>query len=482
MANRVSKKFWQASNGEALGTALASRPELKTLNDSELKEIFALLPPLDGCQVLELGAGTGRFTGELARRAQSLTALDISTEALQQNRLKHAQFNNITYQSIDALEYHNETQPFDFIFINWLFMYLDDDDSQALLQNLQHALKPGGQIFIRESCEYAYNGKSWLRNFLHSGWQTIKPGKQQSIYRLQKFRGPFWKNALWMTFNSARVQNYRSVTSYQALFSQNFEVIDSGYLVTYELAYRHQNQRYWMLRKSAASVGDGIEAAPRSWSFGGEVWRSFDSHIHRSIPFYPQLHEVIIRLCEQLLTDGGAVYELGCSTGSLCRQLKQRLPSADVIGVDIEPNMIQAAEAAGGAVQYHCADILEHPMKSCSVAILSYTLQFVAPERRLELLKKIQTQLKSGGAIILAEKVKRRDTQLEQLLQRAHGQYKLDQGFSKEEINAKSASLAGVMTPLYEDENIELLQQAGLTRVSTIFNNLTFSAWIAFKD
>ncbi|WP_020209191.1 methyltransferase domain-containing protein [Gilvimarinus chinensis] len=482
MANRVSKKFWQASNGEALGTALASRPELKTLNESELKEIFALLPPLEGCQVLELGAGTGRFTGELARRSQSVTALDISTEALQQNRLKHSQFDNITYQSIDALEYHNDAEPFDFIFINWLFMYLDDDDSQSLLQNLQAELKPGGQIFIRESCEYAYNGKSWLHNFLHSSWQTLKPGTQQSIYRLKKFRGPFWKNALWMTFNSAKVQRYRTVENYQRLFSAHFDILASGHLLTYELAYRHQNQRYWMLRKSAANVGDGIEAAPRSWSFGGEVWRHFDSHINRSIPFYPQLHETIIRLSEQLLPQNGVVYELGCSTGRLCKQLKQRIPHARIIGVDVEPNMIQAAKSAGDAVQYECADIREYDMAPCSVAILSYTLQFIEPTQRLNLLKKIQSRLQPGGAVILAEKIKRRDQRLEQLMQRAHSQYKVDQGFSKAEISAKSESLAGVMTPLYEDENIELLEQAGLTRISPIFNNLTFCAWIAFKD
>lgn len=38
---------------------------------------MSLLPPFDGKSVLELGAGIGRFTGELAKKAGQVIALDF---------------------------------------------------------------------------------------------------------------------------------------------------------------------------------------------------------------------------------------------------------------------------------------------------------------------------------------------------------------------------------------------------------------------
>lgn len=39
--------------------------------------MLSLLPPFEGNSVLELGAGIGRFTGELAKRAGEVIALDF---------------------------------------------------------------------------------------------------------------------------------------------------------------------------------------------------------------------------------------------------------------------------------------------------------------------------------------------------------------------------------------------------------------------
>lgn len=40
-------------------------------------QILSLLPPLHGKSVLELGAGIGRFTGELAKDAGQVIAVDF---------------------------------------------------------------------------------------------------------------------------------------------------------------------------------------------------------------------------------------------------------------------------------------------------------------------------------------------------------------------------------------------------------------------
>lgn len=44
--------------------------------------MLGLLPPYEGKSVLELGAGIGRFTGELAKKAGQLIALDFIESAI----------------------------------------------------------------------------------------------------------------------------------------------------------------------------------------------------------------------------------------------------------------------------------------------------------------------------------------------------------------------------------------------------------------
>ena len=39
--------------------------------------MLSLLPPYEGKNVVELGAGIGRFTGELAKKAGQVLALDF---------------------------------------------------------------------------------------------------------------------------------------------------------------------------------------------------------------------------------------------------------------------------------------------------------------------------------------------------------------------------------------------------------------------
>lgn len=40
-------------------------------------QVLSLLPPYEGKSVLELGAGIGRFTSELAQKAGQLVAMDF---------------------------------------------------------------------------------------------------------------------------------------------------------------------------------------------------------------------------------------------------------------------------------------------------------------------------------------------------------------------------------------------------------------------
>ncbi|CAN1279439.1 Phosphoethanolamine N-methyltransferase 1, partial [Linum perenne] len=47
------------------------------LDKEERPEVLSMLPPYEGKSVRELGAGIGRFTGEIAKKAGQVVALDF---------------------------------------------------------------------------------------------------------------------------------------------------------------------------------------------------------------------------------------------------------------------------------------------------------------------------------------------------------------------------------------------------------------------
>ena len=95
----------------------------------------------------------------------------------------------------------------------------------------------------------------------------------------------------------------------------------------------------------AVEVGSGIRAPGGVWTFGDDTPRGFDEHAAGSIPVYAECHELVVDIADQLVPPGGRCYDLGCSTGALTARLAERLAprGAEVIGIDREPGMIEAA-------------------------------------------------------------------------------------------------------------------------------------------
>lgn len=229
-------------------------------------------------------------------------------------------------------------------------------------------------------------------------------------------------------------------------------------------------------------VGDGILAAPGGWSFGGDLWRVFDQHIRRSIPLYDELHELVTALAGSFVSPGATIYDFGCSTGTLCVRLAEGFPEAQVIGVDVEPNMIRGARRARrGTISYSCEDLRRLELTPCDLITCCYTLQFLPVSDRAAVLSRAAAALRPGGAMLISEKVKRRDPKWQAECRRLHDSYKLAHGFSRQEMAAKSRSIEDVLTPLFDDENVTQLESAGFQPIRLIFRYASFDAWLAIK-
>jgi tRNA (cmo5U34)-methyltransferase len=225
--------------------------------------------------------------------------------------------------------------------------------------------------------------------------------------------------------------------------------------------------------------------------FDDRVVKVFPDMISRSVPGYSLIVPMMGLLARQYAQAHTKLYDLGCSLGavSLAMRAAVRAEGASIVAVDNSLEMIRELHKKledpgndpGLPVEPVHQDILETRIENASVVALNFTLQFVSPENRLELLSGIAAGLKPGGVLLLSEKVCFEDS-LEQELQTTwHHDFKRAQGYSELEIARKRDALENVMQPDLMSQHTERLLEAGFSRTYQWFQGFNFVSMIAFR-
>jgi tRNA (cmo5U34)-methyltransferase len=236
-------------------------------------------------------------------------------------------------------------------------------------------------------------------------------------------------------------------------------------------------------------VGDGLAAGNANWNFKGEVAQGFDAHVSKSVPLYYEGHQLIAGLSDFFIKNDSVCYEIGCSTGELTLTLAKHNKAksgARFIGIDVEPDMVQQAaqkkaQAKIENVDFDVEDALQYEFESADLIVAYYTVQFVKPSQRQLLINRIYEKLNWGGAFILFEKVRANDARFQDIMTSLYNDYKLAQGYSPEEIFAKSVSLKGVLEPFSTQGNIDLLKRAGFVDIISVMKYVCFEGFLAIK-
>lgn len=234
-------------------------------------------------------------------------------------------------------------------------------------------------------------------------------------------------------------------------------------------------------------VGQNIAAENANWTFGGDVPDTFVDHIKLSVPLYEKGHGLICQISDFFVRNDSLCYEIGTSTGELIRKLAVHnagKPDARWIGIDVEPEMVKVAET-------HCADVpnvsILHDdarhmeMEKADMIVSYYTMQFVPPRYRQELFTKIYQSLNWGGAFVMFEKVRGPDARFQDLVTQLYNEFKIENGFSSEEIVEKTRSLKSVLEPFSTQGNLDLLGRAGFKDVMSIQKYICFEGFLAIK-
>jgi tRNA (cmo5U34)-methyltransferase len=209
---------------------------------------------------------------------------------------------------------------------------------------------------------------------------------------------------------------------------------------------------------------------PKSWTFKNEgVAENFDEHVRESLPWYDLATKTLAHVVRHYVTEGGIVYDIGCSTGNVGNALKETIEERKVefMPIDNSPEMAKLYKAPGmppfiwDAVSFH--------YRPFDVAICFLSLMFIPPGEREELLKTLRKNCKKGGAIIVFDRCLPLSGYPSLILSRLTLVNKLIAGIDSSEILAKELSLIGIQRPI-DAETLEPCVE--------IFRLGDFAGWI----
>lgn len=288
------------------------------INLYEYPEILECLPDLDDKRILELGAGIGRFTQRFAQLAKSVVAVDFMESFLEKNKQENSHYGTVEFIHKDATQLSFAPNSFDIIFSNWLFMYLSDEETEALLQKCLEWLTTGGILFFRESC------------FHSSG--NIKPSENPTNYRSP--RG-------YIDICQSRLLHATPEYSHE----QVYELVFAKALESYYEIKRNNNQVCFLFSKTNLQDHHGYKTL--------QDFLDHSEYTEKSIQKYESVRG------EGFVTIGGAdlskvltkrlnlsptqrLLIFGSATGGSSFLISQ-LYDCEIVGVDISANMVGIA-------------------------------------------------------------------------------------------------------------------------------------------
>jgi tRNA (cmo5U34)-methyltransferase len=223
--------------------------------------------------------------------------------------------------------------------------------------------------------------------------------------------------------------------------------------------------------------------------FDAQVADVFEDMIERSVPGYRSILTMIETLTEHYAQPGSNLYDLGCSLGGATLSMRRgiRVDDCKIIAVDNSEAMVKRCRKTMDRdlhetpVETVCDDIRNSEVADASMVVLNFTLQFIPPAERSELLKRICAGMRPGGVLILSEKVVFEDEHLNVLLSDIHHDFKRAHGYSDMEISQKRTALENVLVPETIPAHRNRLLEAGFKSVDVWFQCFNFMSMLAIK-
>ena len=138
-------------------------------------------------------------------------------------------------------------------------------------------------------------------------------------------------------------------------------------------------------------------AKVEKFEFDENVASVFPDMIHRSVPGYKTIVDHSGQLASYFAHPDTNCYDLGCSLGATTKAMYRSISEQNIriYAVDNSVAMIERCKkelkacAFDDTITIKQADICDIMIENASVVILNFTLQFVSPNKRANLIKNI---------------------------------------------------------------------------------------------
>lgn len=243
-------------------------------------------------------------------------------------------------------------------------------------------------------------------------------------------------------------------------------------------------------------IGEFDNVQPKEkWEFDEQVADCFDNMLERSIPQYDVMRSSVCGLAKYIIDNSHkehfSILDIGCSNGIMLDRLKQTFNSdyAKFVGIDVSEPMLSKAkykfldDIINGKVEiFNCDLRTNFPSDTFDVITSILSIQFTPIEYRQNILRRVYNHLSpKDGAFIMVEKVLGNTDSINQMFVSNYYEMKSNNGYSQEQIDRKRLSLEGVLVPVTNDWNIDLLKQAGFREVDVFWRWMNFVGYIAIK-
>ena len=208
------KNFWDKYSDKPDNGAMMLNKNADELEEYDRADILASLPDFTDKDVVDIGAGIGRFTTIFSRTARHVTSTDFIESFIEKNKERNAAAKNIKYVVSDAAHLQLPKRSIDLVFTNWLMMYMTDPEVVEFVTNALKWLRPGGFLKLRESCSEPSTGRK-KTSTLHTNDANPTSYRYSSLYiQLLKNVQIQEEDGSWWTFDlkwSASIPTYIQV-------------------------------------------------------------------------------------------------------------------------------------------------------------------------------------------------------------------------------------------------------------------------------
>lgn len=379
------KDYWNEHSKDASMQEMMLDNDAEILSKDELPEILSYLPNYDNIDVVELGAGIGRFTTHLAQRARKVLAVDFMENFIEKNREINKNFTNIDYLAEDVMDLDLEDDDWDLVFSNWLYMYLDNDELTHFLRNTLAWLRPGGFMFCKESCLQQSGSKI----------RTINP---------TYYRDPLVYESLFASV-TIPTEDGKAFYGFEKVFSKSVD--------TYIKMKNNDNQLVWLIQKVRRvhdTSDDFVSLRELKEEQKSEISRILSREELIGRGFIQTGGLDIAQMAAEMfsLQEGQKVLDLNCGIGGFGVHVAKTY-DVEVTASDISSSVIyiarERAKEAGVSqqVKFEVAS-LERRIHAPESFDVIYGRDVIGEVKdKLILLRHIHDALKMGGKLLIAD-------------------------------------------------------------------------------